>query len=152
VYYAHTAEQLFTKPGGAPLSADEKARVTAIWSTAGLVPAGSRVRAGAEQVPLITLTDSAVEVRFPADLPLQGEVAVARARVVVVCTDPEALARLKALRASADPDASTSTPPPDFRAKLFTWRVARVETDLYPIRMPTERPGGPDGPPGPGGG
>jgi hypothetical protein len=146
-YLAHTAEKLFTRPDGAPPTADEKARFTTSWSLTGLVPSGSRVRVGSDQVDLITVTDSGIEVKVPADLPLPGDVAVARTRVVVVCTDPEAIARARELRASANPDASTPTPPADFGKKSYPWRVVRVESDLYPIRMPTERPGagGPDG-------
>ena len=148
--YEETAGRLFRKPGGAAPSADEAKTFVAAWDTTGVEPAGSRLKESTDVHVLTTITDDAVELRVPVEIPLpmpagRFEPTVARGRLVVTCTDPAALAELKRLRAEADPAAATAAPTID-RPKSYPWKVVRIESDLRPITVrPPSGAGGIEG-------
>jgi hypothetical protein len=93
----------------------------------------------------VTITDTAIEVRVPCEVPLFGSATAARGRLVLVCTDPNVLTEVKKLREEANPDQGTATPPDGFAKRQFHWRVVRVESDLKEVKI-QQGPGGPGGP------
>jgi hypothetical protein len=149
--------QFFKLPGGAEPTSEQKKRFFASWNVLGLRPAGDKLRDGAGNIidkeGTITVTDTAIEVRVPVEIPVlgTGRVEAARGRVVVACTDPAVLAELKALRASANPAQGTASPPEELKSKRIPWRVVRVESDMVPVNATQRGPGGPGGEFGPPG-
>jgi hypothetical protein len=113
----------------------------------GLLPPEGRLKNSPDKNSIITVKDSAVEVRVPCELPFpgaDGTLAAARARVVVVCDDPALVAELKQLRSEAKPENGTATFPEDLRSREFKWRVARVESDMVRIQVQQQQQqGGP---------
>jgi len=151
-YAAYMANQFFKLPGGAEPSAEQKEQFASSWNRVGIRPAGDKLKdqAGAiDKEDTIALTDTAIEVRVPVEVPLLGKPEVARGRLVVACTDPALVAEAKQLRASADPKQGTLSPTEDFGRRKVAWRVVRVESDLAPISVALPNPRG--GPGGPGG-
>jgi hypothetical protein len=150
-FYEATARLLFALPGGAAPSPDQAKTFAAVWSATGVEPAGVRLKDSPDNQDLTTITDEAVEIRVPVELPLPAEPgrepAAARGRMVIACTDPPVLAELRRRRAEADPVNGTSAAPPTDSPPPSSWRLVRIESDLRPI--PLRQPG----PPGtPGGG
>jgi len=141
--------RLFRLPGGAEPDAKQKESFMQIWNRAGVAPPGSRIRNSMDTTDLVDVTDAAVEVRVPVELPLGGSgLYAARGRVVVACTDRAVLDELKRLRAEANPDRPADNPD-EFRNRPTSWRVVAIESDLYEVRPP---PGPGEPPPGmPGG-
>lgn len=142
------ARRLFTLPGGVAPSADQAKAFAAAWDTTGVEPAGQRLKESPDVNVLTTITDEAVEVRVPVEIPLpmaagRTEPAAARGRLVVTCTDPVALAELKRLKAEADPTGGTSAAPTIDRPAPFVWKVVRIESDLRPVTV--RPPGAPSG-------
>ncbi len=158
-YADYMANQFYKLPGGGEPSSEQKARFAASWSAQGVRPGGEKLKdptgTAIDKEDVITLTDTAVEVRVPVEIPLLGKTEVARGRVVVICTDPALLAELKQLKASANPGQGTASPPEDMVRRKAAWRVVRIESDLAPVNIVQQ--GGPGGGPGrgapmPGGG
>jgi hypothetical protein len=150
--------ELFRRPGGANPSDDQKAEFVHLWTTFGIARAGERLRDSTDLADQLSITDTAVEVRIPVELPASGPgigVTAARGRVVVVCTDPEVLDTVKRLReTAADPARATSSDPPvDLPKKPTAWRVTRLESDLRKVvlRQPMQPDGAPPEQGGPGG-
>lgn len=149
-YAEYMDKHFFKLPGGAEPSADLKDRFFKSWRAQGLRPAGDKLKDQSgnpiDKEDLITVTDAAIEVRVPVEIPVlgTGKVEVARGRLVVACTDPALVGELKQLRAAADPARGTSSPPDELQRKKATWRVVRVESDLVPVNLT------PSGPPRPG--
>jgi hypothetical protein len=150
--FAATAGKLFRLPGGKAPSPEQSRGFLNIWTKEGPLPPGSRLRETPDVNALIAFTDTVVEVRIPLELPLPSaktDVA-ARGRLVVVSTDPGLLAEAKRLRAEANPEAGSLTPPVDAARPRYPWRLDRIESDLRPVSAREALPGG-GGPPGPGG-
>jgi hypothetical protein len=145
-------DQFYKAPGGREPTAEQKAQFKSIWETAGLQPAGTRLRNSADAYPTVTVTDHAVEVRIPCELPIPGQDTsfAARGRLVVVSTDPALLSELKQLKSSANPDAGSPFPSEELRRRPIKWRVVHVESDMVKVQMPREA-GGPGSPGLPGG-
>lgn len=133
------------RDGGEP-SGEQKELFLKTWNESGLLPVGRRIKDNEklDSQSTFAVTDVAVEVRVPCEVPLYGSGTAARGRLVLVCSEPDVLAEVKKLRAEANPDQGTATPPPDFGKRPFRWRVARVETDLREVKVQQER-GGPRG-------
>lgn len=155
-YAAYTQSELYRLPGGGEPSTTQKGQFLRAWAENGVLATGRRLTNNEkiESHAEVSVTDAAVEVRVPCEVPLPGAVAgglsAARGRVLVVCTEPDILADLKRLRADANPDATTGTPPPDFGKRAFKWRVVRVESDMYEVQINPQGPGAPGGPGGRG--
>ncbi|QDU22410.1 hypothetical protein [Urbifossiella limnaea] len=150
--FSVTAAKLFRLPGNKSPGADQSRQFFNVWNAGGIVPAGERLRNTPDVHELMTFTDSAVEVRVPVELPVESKKAdlAARGRVVVECTDPALLADLKQLRASANPESGTISPPAGSGPRQgLRWRVVRVESDMRPVQ--TRESEGPPGGGGPGG-
>lgn len=141
--YANTARRLHKLPGNKAPSAEQSKGFLLVWSTVGLFPAGARLKQSPDVYDLIHITDTAIEVTVPVELPLPSPKAelAARGRVVVVCTDPAAVAGAKKLRAEANPAAGSIAPPAVARTR-FAWRIDRIETDLRPVAVREEGPPG----------
>jgi hypothetical protein len=156
-YTRDVPEHFFKLPGGGNPKDEQKKEFMRIWTTQGLLPPGTRLKGSPDTVPAIIVTETAIEVRVPCELPMvtsDGNPSAARGRAVVVCTDRGVIEELKRLRAEARPEEGTSSIPEEFRTREFKWRVDRVETDLSPVPIAMQRPGDggpPGGPPGPGG-
>jgi hypothetical protein len=109
------------------------------------------MRGNADRQPSLTFTPSGeVEVRLPCELPFPGQEAnmVARAKLVLVSAEPDLPAELNKLRADANPDKATQSPPDDLRRRVFHWRLLRIESDLSPVQSsqrPAEMGGAPGG-------
>ena len=151
-YADYMANQFYKLPGGGEPSPDQKTKFAAAWDAQGLRPAGEKLKdaggAAIDKDDVIALTDAAVEVRVPVEIPLPnpGKLQVARGRVVVACTDAALLAELKALKASANPSQGTASPSEDMVRRKAVWRVVRVESDLSPVDVaPATPPGGAGG-------
>lgn len=147
-YATFRDKELIKLPNGADPTPEQRATFLRVWNALGIRPAGDRLRDPAggpiDTESLVTMTDTEVLVRVPAEIPFDARDA-ARARVVVSCTDPALLAELKQLRASADPKVTTGSPPASLNNRTFPWRVVRIESDLQrvtiapPQRMPGEQ-------------
>jgi hypothetical protein len=151
-YTDYVQNQLFRLNDGAEPSVEQRNKFLAVWKSVGIFPPGRRIQ-GNDKIDtnaLLTVTDTAIEVRVPCEIPslgITGDLAAARGRVVVACTEPDVLAEVKRLRAEANPDDTSAVLSPDFRKREYKWRVVRIESDLYEITM-TARQGPPGGPPG----
>jgi hypothetical protein len=148
-YQAFLRNDFFRAPGGGPPDDEKRTKFLRLWNEdRGITPAGAGLRSSADTAPIIVITPAAVEVRIPVEIPVdtKGE-AFARGRLVVACTDPQVLAELQSLRASADPNAATAQEPQTTRDRVVTWRPVRVESDLYAIKPQGPGPG--QGPPMP---
>jgi hypothetical protein len=156
-YADYRANHFFALPGGARPDAARREQFFQVFDRLGLRPAGDRLR-GPDGAPIdressITVTDSAVEVRVPVEVPLASNgrtMEAARGRVVVECRDPALLAELNQLKAAADPDRATHDEPDEVRNRKVSWRVVRVESDMAPVsHTPPPGEGGPGAPPPP---
>ena len=155
-YTDYMEKQFFRLPRGANPTDAQRDAFLKNWYALGAVPAGTRLKDQSGNIVdkenIITVTDTAVEVRFPLELPLlgtAGKLESARGRLVVQTTDKELLDELKQLRAAADPAKGTAEFPEQLRRrKPVPWRVVRIESDLAPVSVAPQ--GGPGGPGGPG--
>jgi hypothetical protein len=136
-------------PNGNELPPDKQAKFLAAWNEGrGITPSGSVIRGSGDTNSTLTVTEHAVQIRIPVEIP-EPNMSANRGRLVIECTDPQVLADLSRLRDSADPNAASRDVPPDLRNRTYAWHVTRLETDMIPIQ-PREAPG-PGGPGGPGG-
>jgi hypothetical protein len=139
-YAAYFPDQFFKLRGGADPRPEQKKLFLDAWSTFGLAPPGGRLQNSPDTQPILTISDSAVEIRVPCELPIPGsDASAARGRVVLECRDPAVLEELKRLRAAANPDAGTAAGPEELANRVFNWRVVRFETDLFPVRPSADR-------------
>jgi hypothetical protein len=143
-------DKFFRDVGGAAPTPEKRKTFADIWEAGGMLPAGARLRNSADTHSSVHVTDTAVEVRVPCELPFVGQDAMsaARGRLVLVSTDPKLLSEIKQLRQEANPDAGSSLPPQELRGRDFKWRVVRLESDLNKV-VTQPRPGEPGGPPAP---
>lgn len=151
--FDRVARRLYKLPPGGNQSDEQKnlAEFVSAWNNVGIVLAGSRLRDTTDVNDSLTFTDKAIEVRVPVEIPLTSQkqdMLAARGRVVVECTDPEALATAKQLREAAKPEQGTIARPDSNRTRNYLWRVRAIESDMKPIS--TRPPGAPGGPPEPG--
>lgn len=148
-YQSFTQDRFARLPGGGELARDRRLQFAKSWNEFGLLAPGRRLpnndKVDAHDV--LTVTDSAVEVRVPCEIPMSGaggNLAAARGRVVMSCADPSLLADLKRLRAEARPDGGTTTPPDGLTRRQILWRVVAVETNMSVVEVQRDR-GGPGG-------
>jgi len=142
-------DQFYRTPGNGSPSGEQRAQFKIAWEAAGVVPTGTRLRSSPDTHPTLTVADSRVELRVPCELATPGQdvASAARGRLVIVSGDPGLIGELKQLRAEANPDTGTGTPPADLMRRNFKWRVAGLESDMVKIQM--QRPGDQGGPPEP---
>ena len=150
-YVAHRWDKFFRLPGGRLPTEGQEQTFLAVWKTSGLMPVG-RGKGGLipnndqlDASAVVSLTDQALEVRVPCEMPAlaSGGERAYRARVVVACTDPSVLNELKQLRAEADPVSGTVPQPTGFRTRSAKWRVVGIESDLEGVSTtPQQGPGG----------
>ena len=148
----YTARKLFALPGGAEPDAEKMKIFQAAWNTVGIVKAGERLRDSTDINDQISFTDTTIEYRMPIEVPLpaaKGDSLAARGRLVMVCSDPAAVAEAKKLRSTAVASDATPMPHDGMSLKQIPWRVVRIESDLKPVRMEQRQQ---MGPPPPGGG
>jgi len=156
--FEESAKRLFKYTGDLP-SDEAKAEqvITAqnqkffsAWNMLGVGPLGGRIKDSPDNVEIIVLTDTSIEIRAPIEVPVvtaASGLAAARGRLVVSCISPEAVAEANRLRAEADPDKPTDGIPDDLRKWNTQWRVVRIESDLVPVLTPrTQISAGPGGP------
>jgi hypothetical protein len=138
-----TARALFSLPGGQKPSEEKGKQFEEVWRTTGIAPPGARLRDTTDIHARIIMTDKDVEVHLPIELPMTGDpgqLVAARARLVMVCTDPAVPGRLKQMRDEANPDQGTGQPPEGIRW-TFPWRVERIESDLTRVILrPSTQP------------
>jgi hypothetical protein len=139
-------DQFLRTPSGGEPTAEQRKLFTAIWETTGLLPAGGRLRNSADTHSILTIKDTAVELRVPCELPFPGQdtTAAARGRLVLVSTEPDITRELNQLRGEANPDDGTPTPPLSVSRREFKWRVDHLESDLVKVQMQQRMPGSPD--------
>ena len=142
-YRSALGGSFFRGPQDTELTPAQKEQFSAIWTTTGAVPAGTRLRMGFEMADLISFAEGAIEVRVPLELPLSNlNDTVARGMVVVACTDSGLIAELNQLRSSANADKAESDAPALFRTTPAQWRVLRLESDLVANSPKKQAPGG----------
>lgn len=135
-YTHYIRNEFFRLPGGGKPSNEQQMIFADSWNTYGLVRPGSRLKNSPDTNERVVITDRAVEVHVPCELPFKSTEmsnVAARCRLVVTSSDPALLAELRQLRAAADPNQASVTPPDNFRKRDFRWRVARLETDLQRV-------------------
>lgn len=135
--------EFFKLPEGREPTDEQKTQFKKGWDIMGLLPPGVRLKNSQDRSATTTITDTAIEVRLPCELALPGSDAVAaRCRLVIAASDPALLAELKVLKADANPDLSTISPPEALKTRSFPQlRLIRVETDLRPIANPPRERG-----------
>lgn len=132
------SDKLFTLPGGAAPSEPQRALFRRMWRTIGLLATGTRLKDYADTATPLTVTDSGLELSIAVEAPLPGEEGnpgAAIGRLVLVSNDASLLARLKELKAAANPDRVTDQPPTDLNLPAPNWRVLRIESNLQFIEM-----------------
>jgi hypothetical protein len=139
-YVPHRWDKFFRQPGGAPASENQEKTFLAVWQVSGILPTGSGkggLLPNNDQLDahdFLTVTDKAIELRVPCEMPALGSGGqrAYRARVVIACTEPDVLADVKRLRTDvgADPEGKTVPQPADFRKRKYKWRVVAIESDL----------------------
>ena len=137
-------DHFYKTVGGGEPSAEQRAQFKAIWETTGLMQAGGRLKNSLDNQPLLSVTESMIELRVPCELPFPGQEtsSAARGRLVVVSTDPELIRELNQLRSEANPDNGTPIPPATITRRDFKWRLVRLESDMMKVQMQTQdRPG-----------
>jgi hypothetical protein len=148
-YSEYVKTGLLKLEDGKEPTGEQKAKFQEVWNTLGIFTPGRRLP-GNEKLDahaLVTLTDTAIEVRVPCEIPIPGKPGAARGRVVVVCNQPEVIAELNKLRDSANPDQGVAEPP----NQPVKWRVARIESDMQEVESTVYgRQGTGGGPPGGG--
>jgi hypothetical protein len=146
-YLEEVRDRLFRLSGGGTPTPKQKEEFMRIWERGGIMPPGMRIRNNSDTISLINVTDSAVEVRVPVELPIPGDdLSAARGKVVAVCTDPAILDELKRVRAASDPN-KPSDKPDEFRDRSPRWRILAVESDLNKVKQREQRdPGAMEGP------
>ncbi|MBA4186550.1 MAG: hypothetical protein C0467_00885 [Planctomycetaceae bacterium] len=149
-YSPYIQNQFIRHRDGSEPSAEMKELFLRTWMENGLLPPGRRIKDNekTDVHSIVTITDIAIEVRVPCEIPLYGSGTAARGRLVMICTEPEVLAELRTLRAEASNEQGTTSPPDSFGKRPFRWRVARVESDLREVKVMPTGPGGPRGPGG----
>lgn len=148
-YGTFMSQKLYTGPRGAEPTVEQRQQFKRAWEGAGLFPAGARLRNSPDNQSSLTITDSAVEVRLPCELPFpstDGNISAARARLVVSCSDPAVLAEIKQLRSEANPDRGSTVPPDNLRRRQYLWKILRIESDMVPVRLAPDGPGSPGAP------
>jgi hypothetical protein len=130
-------DHFYKAVGGGEPTPEQRAQFKAVWETTGLLPAGGRLRNSADTHPLLTITDSTVELRVPCELPFPGQdmSAAARGRLVLVSTEPDIIRELHQLRSEANPEVSSPTPPQSISRRDFKWRIVRLESDMARVQM-----------------
>jgi hypothetical protein len=150
--FQDAAKRLFRLEGNLPPTPEQAQKFSTTWDTIGVVPPGSRIKDGADNIEILVLTETSIELRAPIEVPVisaASGLASARGRVVVSCITPEAVVEANQLRASADPDKANDTVPEDLLRRWHTqWRVVRIESDLIPV-FSQRGPGAGGGPGGP---
>jgi hypothetical protein len=138
-YLAYPWEKFLRMPGGSSHPDDRLKVFLSVWKASSIFPPG-RGKGGllpnndvVDGSLLINVTDKAVEVRVPCEIPEPGGERAYRARVVVACDDRAVLDDLARLRSEADPDRGTVPQPSDFRSRAYKWRVVALESDLVAI-------------------
>jgi len=151
-YTPYIQNQFLRLPGGNEPTPEMKELFLRTWLENGLLLPGRRIKENekTDTSSFLTVTDTAIEVRVPCEVPLYGSGTAARGRLVLVCTEPDVLAELKSLRAAAKPNEGTASPPDTFGKRAIRWRVVRVESDMKEVKV-QPGPGGPGGPGGPRG-
>jgi hypothetical protein len=161
-YQNYIDNHFFKLPHGAEPQQTTKDQFKTSWNTVGIRPTGEKLK-GPDGGPIdkesiLTVTDTAVEVRVPIEIPVftgSGEIKHAHGHVVVECKDPAVLEMLKRYKASADPAKGTHELPPEMRAELlekfkdpgnptqaaFQFRIARIESDMVPVVIQDPRGG-----------
>jgi len=137
-YANYFRNQFFRLPGGTEPTNEQKLRFQYSWLNYGLVPSGTRLRNSPDTNDYTVISDKAVEVFVPCELPFpsaEGSSSAARCRIVVSCEDPALIEELKRLRAEANPDQGTQSPPDSFSTRNFPWRIVRLETDLNVVTL-----------------
>lgn len=157
VDYAEHLTNFVRAPGGGELSAEKKSQFAKLWTEYGLLLPGKRLtnndKIDAHDVLSVNERENRVEVRVPCEVPLSGaagNLAAARGRLVVACSDPELMADLKRFRAEANPDKATTMPPDNTKRRSLNWRPLFVETDMHEVQVQRQGQGGPGGPGMPG--
>jgi hypothetical protein len=147
-------DDFFKLPGGGEPGQDQKTQFKKAWDILGLIPPGMRLKTNPDKFPTTAITENAIEVRLPCELPMPGSgVSAARCRLLIVCTDPAVVADVKRLRDEAKPDQVAAAPPDNLHSRNIKWRIVRVETDLIPIEyVSQQRPSMPSPPGMPGAG
>lgn len=146
-YQTYLQQKFLRLPGGGEPSAAQREKFLKCWNEErGIVQSAGSIRTNPDSNPTISWTPAAIEVRFPIEIPFPDGTA-ARGRVVVECTDAAALAELKGLRQSANPDDTVVPEARDVLGRQFPWKLVRVESDMYGIK-----PMGPGSADQPGGG
>jgi hypothetical protein len=135
-------DQFFKAVGGGEPTPEQRAQFKVIWETVGLMQAGGRLRNSPDTQSFVTVTDTAVELRVPCELPFPGQESnsAARGKLVLVSTEPELVKELNRLKSEANPENSSSTPSPDIGRREFKWRVVRLESDMVKVLM-QQQPG-----------
>lgn len=137
-YADYMANQFYKKEGGGEPTADQKKKFFETYNVLGLRPAGDRLKdpgGGAiDKEDVITVTDTAIEVRVPVEIPVigSGKMEASRGRLLVVCNDRTVIEDLKKLKGSANSAVSTLSPP-EGMSRRIAWRVVRVESDMLPV-------------------
>jgi hypothetical protein len=152
-YKDYTEKHLFKLRGLDPKNDEDKKRAEVFkqgfknsWERVGIRPAGEKLKGPDGSVidkeSLVTITDTAVEIRVPIEIPLLGgaKAETARGHIVVESKDPALLAELKDLKSKAKPEDGISTPPEDLLQRQIQMRVVRIESDMIPIAVAQPQP------------
>lgn len=129
----------FAREDGKPLSDDERQKLQSVWDPPGFVQdrlsmPGKRNVADPARNSLVLVEANRLVVKVPVEIkPSSADYqanpnAYAMAKLVLVCDDPAKATELAAAKAAVGPP--TNTPPEDLRTPRYTFRLARIESNL----------------------
>lgn len=118
---------------------DPRERFFAAWSEGRIVPASIILNETPDQFPLTTITEKSVELRVPIEIQqprMESSQAAARGAAILVCDDPEFLAKLNELRRAAATETPTDPGPPVSVTLSVPWKIVRITSDMKTATMP----------------
>ncbi len=150
--------ELFARPDGKPLSESDRRVFRDAWlNPQRIAPPGVSLKTNADTATQLSLAGGQVTLAQSAEIIMSQEgqpPPTARGKVLLrlpAAAEAALLAELGRLRDQSATAARTDTPPAEFleTPRVVPWRVARIVSDLKPVPVSREGPGGP---PGGGGG
>lgn len=118
---------------------DPRERFYNAWLEGRIVPAGVILHETPDQFPLMSVTEKSVELRVPIEIQqprMESSQAAARGAVILVCDDPEFLAKLNDLRRAAANEEPTDPGAPVAVTMSVPWKIVRITSDMKNTTMP----------------
>ncbi len=118
---------------------DPREKFYSAWRGGRIVPSGIVLRESPDQYPLMTVTEKSIEMRVPIEIQLprlESSQAAARGAILLVCDDPEFIAKVNEIRRAAATEEPSSEGTRAAIVPSVPWRVVRILSDKKSVTMP----------------